>query len=78
MQVWGNPRQIRGGIPAEAVARGEAPRQHVILEHVVQADPYVARQEDGDQPQSKRHQEYTQGEGISEALQSCVLDAPLS
>ena len=59
--------QVGGGVPAESVPRREAARQHVVLEHVVQADAEGTRQKDGNQPEDEGGAEYAQREGNANA-----------
>jgi hypothetical protein len=38
MKVWGYPRKIQRGIPAESVSGSKAAREHVILKHIVKTN----------------------------------------
>ena len=70
--------QVGGRIPAKAIPQSEAAREHVVLEHVVQADAQVARQNDRKRSQGERNQKNTEGERTNVPLQSAELDAHLS
>ncbi len=66
--VGGELVQILLGVPAEAVTGGEAARQHVVLEHVIQADPQAARQQYGDQSQHQGNDVDTKSKGSAAHL----------
>ena len=42
----------------------ETAREHVVLEHVVETDAHLAREEDGHQPKEERNQKNAKGEGF--------------
>ena len=55
--------QIRLRIPAISIPRCQAAREHVVLEHVVEADAKSARQKYGNQSQDQANDIYFGSEG---------------